>query len=83
VESNEGAYVNVPEQGPWYPDQYALQKSMAGALGRPIYRTVRQTLRDRIREHETILKELNELLVALDAIPDVERVLDGLRKVGL
>lgn len=63
----------------------ACEKTGAGSLQGIPYTppTVRQSIEMRVAQHESQLAALKDVLKQLDAIPNVETLLDSMRKVGI
>lgn len=64
---------------------YAKEAQCAGSIANIPYTppTVRQSIEMRVAQHESQLAALKDVLKQLDAIPNVETLLDSMRKVGI
>lgn len=66
-------------------EDYNMMKTVGGGLSAHMLRNppVRKVLEQRIAEYEKLIQAHKDALAALDAAPNVETVLNTLRKLGI
>jgi hypothetical protein len=83
----ESEQYNAPQAALGYGSDMAYAKGQAamvlGAQRRNRPQTAREQLQERIDGLKASLEQHEAALAVLDGVPDVEKVLDALRRIGL